>query len=382
MTEATERLIRRSDMVSCETAFIDCKHPGSMPKENYSIIGPGVTTSEDQVVNLPEPHGFNIGAAAMPNGITNNLHVHYTAEVFIIFKGEWLFRWGLDGKDGEFIGREGDILSMPTWMFRGFTNIGPDDGWIFTSLGQDDTGGVIWDPKVLRGAAEHGLYLTKDNILVDTASGASPPAPEDRIQPLSEAHIAMLRRVSPEEMRGRVTTADDRRFLSPALLDGAIEGHGAALAAVIGPGMSQHRDAAARVTNPHGFSVEWMRIEPGAEVGPFRIAPKQVLILKSGSLRVGLGDGNMSWAEMAPYDVFATPGDAWRRFAAGNEGAELVVVTGGDGRPAIEWNDAIVEAAKAAGSGVDPNGYLAPAELLPPPVIGAAPDAVSAASAA
>ena len=63
------------------------RRPGSHLKENYSLIGPGVTSSADQVINLREPHGFNIGAAAMPNGITNNLHIHFTAEVFLVLQG-------------------------------------------------------------------------------------------------------------------------------------------------------------------------------------------------------------------------------------------------------------------------------------------------------
>jgi len=114
MDEAEKRLIKRSDYVSCNVAFIDCKTPGSHLKENYSLIGPGVTSSADQVINLREPHGFNIGAAAMPNGITNNLHIHFTAEVFLCFKGEWKFRWGPNGDDGEIVGQAGDIVSVPT----------------------------------------------------------------------------------------------------------------------------------------------------------------------------------------------------------------------------------------------------------------------------
>lgn len=107
--DADARWIARSDYVSCTVAFIDCKKPGSYPIENYSIIGPGVTSQADQVVNLPEPHGIKIGAAAMPNGITNNLHIHFTAEVFIVQKGEWTFRWGSNGEN-TFTGREGDIF--------------------------------------------------------------------------------------------------------------------------------------------------------------------------------------------------------------------------------------------------------------------------------
>ena len=97
--QAEARHIKRDDYVSCTVAFIDCKKPGSHLKENYSIIGPGVTSSDEQVINLPEAHGFNIGAAAMPNGITNNLHIHFTAEVFIVQQGEWTFRWGSNGEN-------------------------------------------------------------------------------------------------------------------------------------------------------------------------------------------------------------------------------------------------------------------------------------------
>ncbi|RYY09749.1 MAG: hypothetical protein EON55_17760, partial [Alphaproteobacteria bacterium] len=85
LTEATarQRLVKRSDMVACKVAFIDCKMPGSQDKENYSLIGAGVTQSTDQVVNITEPHGLSMGVAAMPPGTVNNLHVHYTAEVFM-----------------------------------------------------------------------------------------------------------------------------------------------------------------------------------------------------------------------------------------------------------------------------------------------------------
>lgn len=91
-SRARTRLIAPDDMVSCNLAFIDCKLPGSHLKQNYSFIGPGVTQSSEQVVNIPEPHGFNIGAAAMPKGVTNNLHLHFTAEVFLIHEGTWRFR--------------------------------------------------------------------------------------------------------------------------------------------------------------------------------------------------------------------------------------------------------------------------------------------------
>ena len=57
------RLVRYADLVPCRTAFIDARTPGSTEKENFTIIGPGVSESADQFVHITEKHGFNIGAA-------------------------------------------------------------------------------------------------------------------------------------------------------------------------------------------------------------------------------------------------------------------------------------------------------------------------------
>ena len=47
---------------------------------------------------------------------------------------------------------------------------------MFTVLGQDNTGGIIWGPSVLSEAEGFGLYLTEDNQLVDTVAGERIPA--------------------------------------------------------------------------------------------------------------------------------------------------------------------------------------------------------------
>lgn len=361
---AASRLIPREALVSCETAFVDCRIPGSQPKGNYSIIGAGVTQSADQVVNLSEQHGFAIGVAEMPNGITNNLHIHYTAEVFMIFRGEWLFRWGANGDDGELIGRVGDVISIPTWIFRGFTNIGPDDGWIFTALGRDESGGVIWHPDILRRAAETGMYLTRENMLVDTATGAPPPPEAERMVPLTPDFIAGLRHYSVADLAARTTTAAERAWSSTALLDSVLPGHAAELAPAIGFGMTQDRTASPKVVDPHGFSIEWLRIPSGNTIGAYRTDPKQVLICQKGAVDVTLGDG--STARLEPWGLFSLPGGAWRTLrSVGDEPALMTVITSGDARAMLEWSPEIVASALSHGVGVDPNGYLAPAHLLP-----------------
>ncbi|WP_417812362.1 cupin domain-containing protein [Thalassospira alkalitolerans] len=362
--EANNRHITSDDYVSCTVAFIDCKKPGSHLKENYSIIGPGVTSSDEQVVNLPEPHGFNIGAAAMPNGITNNLHIHFTAEVFVVQKGEWTFRWGSNGEN-EVVGRAGDIVSVPTWVFRGFTNTGPDDGWLFTVLGGDNTGGVIFHPEIIREAADYGLYISSDNTLIDASRGDTVPDESGRIPPMPDAEMADLRTVSRDEMMSRVVTEGARDF-RPAFIDAHLPGGGAQIAPVIGFGLTQNRNHSTPITNPHGFSIEWLRMEAGQKVSPFTLDDKMVVIARSGKLRLLLNDGADVTIDLEARDTYSIPAGVVRSIETlGDETAEALVVVAGDHRKRPAFAAEVISAARDAGHALDAGGYVAKAALLP-----------------
>ena len=147
----------------------------------------------------------------MPPGVNNSLHMHFTAEVFIVAAGTYVFRWGRDSIDGELIGHPGDIISMPTWVFRGFSNVGGDDNFIFTILGRDHTGGLIWEPDVLRQAEGHGLLLTTDNRLIDTVVGGTVTEHDELVRPIAPEHVAAMRHWTVDDMRQRVSTDADRR---------------------------------------------------------------------------------------------------------------------------------------------------------------------------
>ncbi|MGO2509176.1 MAG: hypothetical protein ACTH6Y_09285 [Vibrio hibernica] len=370
INQANTRILRHSQMVPERVAFIDCKMPGSHLKENYSLIGPGVSQASKKEIGITEPHGFGLGVAAMPPGITNNLHIHYTAEVFMIYHGTWLFRWGADGDEGEIIGEAGDVVSIPTWIFRGFTNVGNDNAWIFTALGGDDCGGIIWHPKVLKTAAEYGLYLTKSNQMIDTEAGEQAPAAEDLVEPLSDADIATLPHYSVEEMCQRVIKKSDRDFSSSALLDSALNGHGGKLASVIGYGITEDRNQHPKITNPHGLSIEWGYIPANGQIGQHKLSQKQVLILFKGNLEVTLNSASGETIEsMQPQDVFSCPENTWRSFRpVGDEPAEFILMTPGDQRKHIEWSKDIIQKAAAEGLAIDHNGYIAPLSMLPPSI--------------
>ncbi|MEM9973522.1 MAG: cupin domain-containing protein [Pseudomonadota bacterium] len=175
--EMEARIVRYGDLMPCKTAFIDAHTPGSDQKENFTIIGGGVSESADQHVHIKETPGFNIGAAGQPPKCRNSLHSHRTAEVFFVLKGRWRFFWGRWGTAGEVVLEEGDIFNIPTGIFRGFENIGTDYGMIMAILGGDDAGGgVIWAPQVIEDAQSHGLVLGENGKLYDTKRGEALPS--------------------------------------------------------------------------------------------------------------------------------------------------------------------------------------------------------------
>ena len=168
----TIKVVRYGELIPCKTAFIDAHTPGSDQKENFTIIGGGVSESPDQHVHIRETPGFNIGAAGQPPKCRNSLHSHRTAEVFFVLKGRWRFFWGSSGTAGEVVLEEGDIFNIPTGIFRGFENIGTSYGMIMAVLGGDDAGGgVVWAPQVIEEASHHGLVLAENGKLIDSKKG-------------------------------------------------------------------------------------------------------------------------------------------------------------------------------------------------------------------
>ena len=181
------RLAKFKDLVPSTLPFVEGKMDGHKERKNYSIVGPGVAEDSKQFVKIAMPHSFNLGAvSAMPkNG--SGLHSHTTAEVFIIYSGKWRFYWGAEGTD-ETILSAGDIISMPTNMFRGFENAGDEEGLIFVVLGGDDPGIITWVPSVLEKAKQTGMALLNDNSLIDLSKNEI-PKDKSLLDPISSEEI-------------------------------------------------------------------------------------------------------------------------------------------------------------------------------------------------
>mgnify|MGYP001358544666 FL=1 len=170
----TERIARFNELTPSTLPFVEGRMEGHKERKNYSIVGPGVAEDSQQSIKISKPHGYNLGAVSANPKNGSGLHSHTTAEVFLIYSGTWRFYWGADGKN-EIILNQGDIISMPTNMFRGFENAGGQEGLIFVVLGKDDPGIITWVPNVLIKAKETGLALLDDNSLIDLKQNELPP---------------------------------------------------------------------------------------------------------------------------------------------------------------------------------------------------------------
>ena len=182
-----ERIAKFNELTPSTLPFVEGRLEGHKERKNYSIVGPGVAEDSEQSVKISKAHGYNLGAVSANPKNGSGLHSHTTAEVFLIYSGKWRFYWGAYGKN-EIILSKGDVISMPTNMFRGFENAGNEEGLIFVVLGNDDPGIITWVPKVLINAKETGLALLDDNSLIDLNKNQIPNG-KKLLEPISNDQL-------------------------------------------------------------------------------------------------------------------------------------------------------------------------------------------------
>lgn len=323
------RLVRYTELKPCMNAFIDTRSPGSEAKENFTIIGPGVSENPEQFVHIAEPHGFNIGGARQPPRCINSQHSHETAEVFVVHSGEWTFNIGEHGQDVQVRAGPGAVASIPTGMFRGFTNVGEETGFLWVVLGGDDPGRVKWAPYVFDMARDFGLVLLEDGTLVDTAAGQSVPAGARPMPRTTADDVARMRVPSAEEVE-RVVVRPDAFAHLPR---GPLSRPGVDERAVIGPASAEEGLAAGPLDWPHGFHLRRLALAPGAATGRHARAEAEVVFVHTGSVTMEWADGALT---LSPGDTLTVPAGLTRDYRSA-EGAVLFVVRGGDAPGAVRW---------------------------------------------
>jgi mannose-6-phosphate isomerase-like protein (cupin superfamily) len=300
------RIVRYADLIPCYNAFVDCRTPGSEAKENFTIIGPGVSENPNQHVHIAEPHGYNIGGARQPVGCVNSQHSHDTAEVFVVHSGHWRFDLGEHGDDAQIALSPGDTISIPTNVFRGFTATAPaqdgSPGFLWAVLGQDDPGRVTWAPEVFEMASNYGLVLMENGSLVDTAAGQVIPEGVAPLMPTTREQAEQLDRM-------------DAAAAAKMVVRDAILGSGEPTP-IIG------KDAP--LNWHHGFTMQ--RIDIGASehyLDDSGLKSTQVLFVHRGSISIAVEDGTVTLGE---GDTVSLPSGFTRDFAT-EGGATVFAVT-------------------------------------------------------
>lgn len=318
----TDRIVRYGDLRPCYDAFIDTRTPGSDKKENFTIIGPGVSENPSQHVHIAEPHGFNIGGARQPPACNNSQHSHDTVEVFYAHSGTWRMNLGEHGDDAQAILRPGDLISIPTRVFRGFTNIGEDTGFLWAVLGGDDPGRVLWAPQVFDMAKEYGLVLMEDGMLIDTGKGETPPVDKQPMPVTTREQVEALQRFSAEQLESCIVRSGSTGPKGPFdSLRGISETY------LIGAG---------RMDWPHGFRVSEVILAPGAVIPAYRLDVPDVWFVQEGRA-VCVFEEETTICSSGDTITFPR-GDTRSLRNAGDVPARLVVVRGGDDEARIVWS--------------------------------------------
>lgn len=220
----------------------------------------------------------------------------------------------------------GDVISIPTRMFRGFENIGTETGFLFAVLGGDNPGKVTWAPSVFDLAARHGLVLLEGGKLVDTIAGEQVPAGATLQRAPDAAEIARLATPPAEKLAGCVRTP--AQFApNPA---SPLAGPGVTESAIITPTATADGFPPGPIAGwwAHGFNLRHLAMESGARVAAHLRDEPEVIFVHAGVLAVTLPDGDVL---MGPGDTLTVPVGAARSFRATSSAAVAAyVVRGGD----------------------------------------------------
>ena len=320
-TKIEDRIVRYADLAPCYDAFIDTRTPGSDRKENFTIIGPGVSENPNQHVHIAEPHGFNIGGARQPPHCTNSQHSHETVEVFYVHTGQWRFDLGEHGDDAQITLAPGDLISIPTNVFRGFTNVGDTDGFLWAVLGGDDPGHVLWAPKVFDMASEYGLVLLEDGMLIDTNKDETIPAGKRAMSATTREQVSDLDVYSNAQLAGCVIRSGECEL--PGAFQDLI---GVKETELIGR---------SKINWAHGFTLSEIELTSDAKIPAHTSRKADVYFVQSGEVCVSIDDEETT---LVAGDSITFPKHARRSLSnETNSPARLVAVRGGDQAPEITW---------------------------------------------
>lgn len=149
---------------------------------------------------------------------------------------------------------------------------------------------------------------------------------------------------------------------SRAFLDSVLPAHAKENYRVIGPGVFDAPGASPPIAAPHGFSMGFVKCQPGKGAALHAHRTREVFMPLDGHLRVQYGPAGEESIDLSPWDVLSVAPNVMRGFVnIGSSELTLLalVVDGPAGSEQVRWHDGVVAAAGALGVFLDADGRLA-----------------------
>jgi hypothetical protein len=202
--EMEARIVRYGELQPCRTAFIDAHTPGSDQKENFTIIGGGVSES-------PTSTSISQFRMASTSGRPGSRRSAATPCIRTAPPRSSSYSRAAGGSSGaagampgEVVHEKKAISSTSRPAFSAVLRISVTDyGMIMAILGGDDAGGgVIWAPQVIEDAKDHGLILAETGKLYDTKKGEQLPQGVNPMPKLTEEEANAFPEPTPMQVIG------------------------------------------------------------------------------------------------------------------------------------------------------------------------------------
>merc|ERR1711970_1147294 len=187
-----------SELEELDSVILDTFLPTG--KRSTSLIYGRIVSNTFTKAKIPSFPGYNQTVQEVPPGNGNGAHIHKNTEIFLFLDGRWEIGYGYDASEKE-VCEGGDLIVVPAYECRTYTNIGTEPAHILTILAGESW--VQFDQKVVKEARKFGAICDDWGTLTHDLEGKP-------IVNLNETHSKDFRRkedfiITPPEVMGKNT---------------------------------------------------------------------------------------------------------------------------------------------------------------------------------
>jgi len=197
-------LAKYSELVGLDSLILDNYLPTG--KRSTSLIYGRIVSNSFTKAKIPTFPGYNQTIQEVSPGHGNGAHIHKNTEIFLFLDGKWEIGYGYDATEKEVL-EGGDLIVVPAYECRTYTNIGTTPGHILTILAGESW--VQFDRKVVEEARKYGAICDDWGTLIHDTEGR-------QVNNLNALHSKDFKRkeefvVTPPDVMGKNTFKHTKR---------------------------------------------------------------------------------------------------------------------------------------------------------------------------